>query len=115
MASDAVCDSEPVNGRTLPAAEAERVRWAREVLVGLSILGADERGVLTLSYFDDLRHDAIAERLDLPPARVRTLAAGALIRLATFLETPRVLPDHRGRTGPQADGLPRPLQGLRPA
>lgn len=102
MASDAGSGSGPMDGDTSPVPEGERARWAREVLVGLSTLGSNEREALMLTYFDGMRFDAVARRLDLPPQRVHALVANALIRLATFLETPRVLLDQRASRRPKS-------------
>lgn len=60
--------------------------WAHTVRAAIRELPAAQRSVVRLSYFDELTHDEIASRLNLPPHEVDRLAATALARISELVE-----------------------------
>jgi DNA-directed RNA polymerase specialized sigma24 family protein len=84
-------------GNTVGDADADRRAWADDVLRSLCHLAELERGILTLSYFDQLTQAEIAARLGIPVSLVRRHAASGLQLLAGHLESSSVVTDLASR------------------
>lgn len=72
-----------------PAPDAEVQRGEEAVLVreAISKLSADQAEVVRLSFFEDLSHSAIAERLDIPLGTVKSRLRLACGRIRGLLDT----------------------------
>lgn len=87
-ASNPTPDSEAIDGRESPAADAPTDRLADRLLVehALGTLSPRARQVVELAFWSDLTQTEIAERLDLPLGTVKSDIRRALQRLRPHLE-----------------------------
>ena len=70
-----------------PSASPDRLAFVADTLRALAVLTSLQREVLTLSYFAGLTQDEVADRLEMPVARVRTCAAEGLSRMAETMQS----------------------------
>jgi RNA polymerase sigma-70 factor (ECF subfamily) len=75
------------DGEMLPDLQLERAETEQRVRLVMNSLSPNERSVLMLSFYENLSHGEIAERLGIPLGTVKSRIRLAFAKIRTALET----------------------------